>query len=289
MRVEVWGVLNVTPDSFSDGGRWLDPRRAIAHGVALVAAGADVIDVGGESSRPRGRAYGPGFQDVTAEEEEARVVPVIHALVRRHGARVSIDTTKPSVARAALDAGATIVNDVSCASNPALAAVAVRAGAEYVVMHRRGRGSVADAEPYYDGVVREVTDELLAAVRRVSAAGLAPERIWIDPGVGFSKSADDSLAVLSGLASLSATGFRVIVGPSRKSFIAAVQDAPIERRIGGTIAACLAAAARGASAVRVHDVEEVVQALRVAEAIETTVDGGQSAVLRRPSPSGGAD
>lgn len=266
--VEIWGVLNVTPDSFYDGGVHARTDEAIAAGLRMVGEGADVIDVGGESTRPAGRTYGAGYEPVSAEEELARVLPVVRALAA-HGVRVSIDTTKATVADACLAAGAVIVNDVSCAADPALAASAARASARYVVMHRRGGGEVPadDGEPA-TAIIARVVDELGRAARRVIECGVARDAVWVDPGIGFSKPARHSMVLLGAMGALGALGHRVLVGASRKSFIAAAHDAPAERRLGGTVAACLAAARAGAHALRVHDVEVVVQALAVANAIE---------------------
>ena len=183
---ELWGVLNVTPDSFSDGGRYLDPRAAVEHGRRLLAEGADVLDVGGESSRPAGDTYGKGFEPVPAAEEIRRVVPVIETLTHELHATVSIDTVKPEVAAAALSAGARFVNDVRCAEDPALAEAAAAAHASYVIMHNRGRGEVRAPNTDYDDVVAEVLEELLAAAERVERAGVPRSSIWLDPGLGFS-------------------------------------------------------------------------------------------------------
>ena len=179
---ELWGVLNVTPDSFSDGGRYLDPRAAIDHGRRLLAEGADVLDVGGESSRPAGLTYGQGFDHVPAEEEIRRVVPVIEVLAGELRARVSVDTVKPEVAVAALSAGARIVNDVRCAEDPRLAQAAAAVGAEYVIMHNRGRGEVRAPNTDYENVTEDVVAELLAAAERVEGAGVPRAAVWLDPG-----------------------------------------------------------------------------------------------------------
>ncbi|MCC7534682.1 MAG: dihydropteroate synthase [Deltaproteobacteria bacterium] len=265
--IEVWGVLNVTPDSFYDGGVYAVGDAAISAGARMAGEGADVIDVGGESTRPAGKTYGTGFSGVAVDEELARVVGVVRALASR-GLRVSIDTTKAAVAEACLDAGARIVNDVSCAADPALARAAAAAGAEYVVMHRRGSGEVPrDAGEPRDEIVERVVMELRRAAGRVVEAGVAPERIWVDPGIGFSKPPRHSMVLIGAVGALRALGYRVLVGASRKSFIGSVHDAPVERRLGGTLAAVLAAAAAGASALRVHDVEPTVQALAVRDAI----------------------
>ena len=271
MPCAVWGVLNVTPDSFSDGGRFLAIDAAFTQARAMIAAGANVIDVGGESTRPSGQTYGAGFVAVTLEEELRRVVPVIERLAAL-GARVSIDTTKPEVARLALVAGAQIVNDVSCGRDPLLLRVAAEAGAELVLMHNRGRGEVGPETAYAD-VVGEVLAELELATVRAVEAGVARAQIWIDPGLGFAKTARQSLALLARTDALVATGQRVLIGASRKSFLAEVapdadgaRPAPAARLAATAVAVAFAARA-GAHAVRVHDVREMRQALLLTAAL----------------------
>jgi dihydropteroate synthase len=271
---ELWGVLNVTRDSFSDGGRYLDPKAAVEHGRTLWTQGADVVDVGGESSRPAGTTYGAGFEPVSAEEEIRRVVPVIEAL-SAEGIRVSIDTVKPEVARAALAAGASTVNDVRCAEDPALAAVAAEAGAEYVIMHNRGRGEVRRPNIDYGDVTTKVLDELQAAAERVERAGVPQSSVWFDPGLGFAKTARQSVELLSSLGRFRKTGYRVLVGPSRKSFIAELAPNPdgarpsAGDRLGGTAATVAACVAAGVDAIRVHDVHVMRQLVTVAEALRS--------------------
>jgi len=273
-RCEIWAVVNVTPDSFSDGGLFLDHSAAIARGAQLLALGADVLDIGGASSRPPGKTYGTGASEVSIDEELRRVIPVIEGLSARHGARVSIDTTRAEVAEAALRAGACIVNDVSNGASPALLEAVARADAELVLMHNRGDGSAAGQNVVYRDVVASVVSELLEAVTRARKAGVRSEQIWLDPGVGFAKTSADSLAVIAGLPKLLETGHRVLLGPSRKSFISAVetkagvtqQSSPNER-LGGTAAAVTMGVALGAHAVRVHDLPEMRQAVLVAEAL----------------------
>lgn len=278
---ELWGVLNVTPDSFSDGGKFLKPAQAIEHGRGLLQEGADVLDVGGESSRPAGRTYGSGFERVPAAEEIRRVVPVIEGLAGRPGARVSIDTVKPEVAAAALAAGATVVNDVRCAEDPALAEAAAAKGAEYVIMHNRGRGEVRSPNIDYGNVVEEVLAELLAAAERVEGAGVPRASVWLDPGLGFAKTAAQSASLLSSLGRFRKTGYRVLVGPSRKSFIAELapnpggEPPPADARLGGTAAAVAICAAAGVDAVRVHDVFVMRQVIRVTEALREAGGGAR--------------
>lgn len=275
-RCEVWGVLNVTHDSFSDGGRYLDPRGAIAHAELLIRQGASVVDVGGASSRPAGQAYGSGAAAVSAQQELDRVLPVVEALRARCvgiPVAISIDTTQPEVARAALRAGASIVNDVSCAAGPELLEAAAEADARYVVMHTRGKGEVAPPNTRYADVCREVAAELVAGAERALARGIARERIWLDPGIGFAKTAAQSIELLAKLERLIALGYPVLVGASRKGFIAEVapdasgqKPSPRERE-AGSVAVLTAAVLKGARAVRVHEVAEGRQAVLVAEAL----------------------
>lgn len=261
----VWAVLNVTPDSFSDGGLHLHPDAAVAFGRRALREGATVVDVGGESSRPAGKTYGQGFVPVAEAEEIRRVVPVVRAL-SSEGATVSIDTVKPGVARAALEAGARIVNDVSGGGSSALLEEVAAAGAELVLMHNRGAGEVAGDNVEYGDVVEDVRRELLAAVARAVAVGVPAGRIWLDPGIGFAKTAAQSLALLAAIDRLVDTGHRVLVGPSRKSFITLLSGpAEPDERVGGTAAAVTIAVLGGAHAVRVHDVAIMAQAVRIAE------------------------
>ncbi len=275
-RVAIWGVLNCTPDSFSDGGRYLNVEAAVTHGLALVKAGADVVDVGGESSRPKGATYGEGFEAVSAEEEAARVVPVI-ARLSAAGVSVSIDTIKPVVARAAVAAGARFVNDVSCGRDEGLFAVVAESEVDYVLMHTRGQGEVSVENTAYADVVGDVLRELLETAARAQQCGVPPDRVILDPGIGFAKTARQSAALLAGTEALVASGHRVLVGPSRKSFIADLAEAaggerptPSERE-PGTAAAVALAVVGGAWAVRVHDVSAMFQAVRLAEAVRYRV------------------
>jgi dihydropteroate synthase len=276
---KLWGVINVTPDSFSDGGRYLDPGAAVDHCRRLLQEGADVLDIGGESSRPAGRAYGEGFDRVPVAEEIARVVPVIEVLAGELRARVSIDTVKPEVAAAALIAGASIVNDVRCAEDPRLAEAAAASGADYVIMHNRGRGEVRSPNTDYADVVEDVLRELLHAAERVERAGVPRAAVWLDPGLGFAKTASQSAALLSSLGRFRKTGYRVLVGPSRKSFIAELApnqggELPsADDRLGGTAAAVAICVAAGVDAVRVHDVHVMSQLVRVAEALRPPGEG----------------
>ncbi|MBK5220634.1 MAG: dihydropteroate synthase [Thermoleophilia bacterium] len=254
------GIVNVTPDSFSDGGLYLDPELAVAHGHELVAQGAAILDIGGESTRP-------GAEPVPAAEELARVVPVIEGLAGG-GAAISVDTSKRAVAEAALDAGAEIVNDVTALrGDPEMAALCAGRGATVVLMHMRGEPRTMQDAPVYEDVVREVGDFLAARLEFAVAAGIAAERIWLDPGIGFGKTAEHNLELLRRLPELAGLGRPLVVGTSRKSFIGQVDGSPAGERLGGTIATAVLAAASGADVLRVHDVAEVGQALTVAAAI----------------------
>jgi dihydropteroate synthase len=248
----VMGVLNVTPDSFSDGGRWLDTDAAVAHGLAMVDEGADVVDVGGESTRP-------GAEPVSVDEELRRILPVVEALAPH--VRVSIDTRKAEVAAAALAVGATLVNDVSAS----LAPVAAAGGAGWVAMHMKGEPRTMQQSPTYDDVVAEVKAFL---VERASAATGVGE-VWIDPGIGFGKTMEHNLLLLRHLAELVATGYPVVVGASRKSFLGRLtasfdgHPAPVDDRVEASVATAAWALSQGAAMVRVHDVRETVDAARL--------------------------
>ena len=255
------GVLNVTPDSFSDGGRYRGPDEAITHGLAMFEAGADIVDVGGESTRP-------GADVVAAREEARRVVPVIEGLRRAGRGFLSIDTSKSEVAQAALDAGADLVNDVSgLAFDPALAGIVAQARVPVVLMHLRGGFGTMHREPRYGDVLGEVVAELRSAMERAEAAGIARDSLIVDPGIGFSKTAEHSLEVLRRLPELGDLDRPVLVGPSRKSFMAKIVDRPASERLFGTAGAVAACVMGGAHLVRVHDVGEMVDVARVCDAI----------------------
>jgi len=256
-RPLIMGIVNVTPDSFSDGGQQLDPRDAIAAGAAMAADGADIIDVGGESTRP-------GAAPVPPEIEQDRIVPVIRVLASE-GLCVSVDTRNAGTMRAALAAGARIVNDVSALTHdPMAASVVAEQACPAVLMHMRGTPETMNAQANYDDVLKEVRAELSRRVEQAIAAGIRPEQIVIDPGIGFAKRVKHSQALLRGLPDLISLGYPVLVGISRKSIIGAIAEEPEPgRRLGGSLAAALFAALRGASILRVHDVKETVQAFRV--------------------------
>jgi dihydropteroate synthase len=256
------GVLNVTPDSFSDGGLFAGPDAALAHGLSLFEQGADIVDVGGESTRPG------GLVQVEAAEEIRRVVPVLTALRGRGAGFLSIDTSKAEVARAALDAGADIVNDVSGFTfDPHLVKVVAERGVPAVVMHLRGDLITMHRPQAYRDVMGEVIDELRQRVTAAEGAGLAPAQILVDPGLGFAKNAEQNLELLRRLPEMERLGRPVLVGPSRKSFIGKVLDLPVGERLFGTAAAVAAAVLKGAHVVRVHDVREMSQVVRLSDAI----------------------
>ena len=261
-RTLIMGVVNVTPDSFSDGGRFLDPAAAVAHGLRLIEEGADLLDVGGESTNPF------VSQPVDAAEERRRTEPVVRELVRQARVPISIDTTKSEVAEAALDAGAEIVNDVSgLARDPRLGSLAAARGAALVLMHMRGTPQTMSGLATYADLHAEVLAELDEALERARAAGFADDRVLLDPGLGFAKAAGHSLSLLRRQRELLQLGRPLLVGPSRKSFIGKATGKPPEARLAGTLAACAISAAAGAAIVRVHDVKEVRDALAVADAV----------------------
>ena len=260
-RTLVMGILNVTPDSFSDGGRFLDRASAISHATRMVDDGADMLDVGGESTRP-------GSTPVSMDEELERVHPVIQRLAELHPAvPISIDTRKARVAAEALDAGATIVNDVSGGADPAMFEVVRGRDAAVVLMHMRGDPTTMQEAPQYNDVVGEVHEYLRQRIEAAELEGIDPERIAIDPGIGFGKDLDHNLELMHGVGSFLDLGRPLLVGPSRKRFIGTILDLPEEERVEGTVGAVVWMVARGAHLVRVHDVKEVVRAVRVSDAI----------------------
>ncbi len=260
----VMGVLNLTPDSFSDGGRLASPQAALDYARRLIADGADILDVGGESTRP-------GASPVAADEEIARVLPLIRSLAAESDRLISIDTMKPQVARAAIQAGARMWNDVSALSHaPDSLATAAELGCEVVLMHMQGDPRTMQQDPRYEDVPGEVAAFLAERAEVAMAAGVAREQIWLDPGVGFGKHRTlHNLPLLAGLERIVELGFPVLLGASRKSFIGALDGrAPPDQRLGGSITVALAGAAAGVAAVRVHDVRETAQALKVWTAID---------------------
>ena len=263
MTVQVMGIVNVTPDSFSDGGRWASTQAAVDQAMRLVEQGAEVLDIGGESTRP-------GAEPVGEAEEIERVVPVIAAVRARWDGAISVDTMKPAVARAAVAAGAGMWNDVTALSHsPDSLAVAAELGCEVVLMHMRGEPRTMQADPRYDEVVGEVVAYLRERAEAAVAAGVARERIWLDPGIGFGKTLDHNMALTARLGALVELGFPVLYAASRKRTIQAVDATAVEAtdRLGGSLALALEGARRGARMVRVHDVRETVQALKLQAAV----------------------
>jgi len=257
-RVLIMGILNVTPDSFSDGGRFLSPDAAVKRALIMEKEGADIIDVGGESSRP-------GAEPVPVEEELRRVIPVLERLRGKLRIPISIDTTKAEVAEAALRAGASIVNDTSALRfDPAMASVVAEFGAGLVLMHMLGTPKTMQQAPHYEDVVREVRDFLAERALYAQSQGIPREAIAVDPGIGFGKTVEHNLELLRRLPELVEFGFPVLVGPSRKSFIGAILGLGVEERLEGTLAACAVAVVRGADILRVHDVREVRRAADLA-------------------------
>jgi dihydropteroate synthase len=260
MKARLMGVVNVTPDSFSDGGLFLEPEAAIAHGEQLARDGAELLDVGGESTRP-------GAAEVSAEEEISRTAPVVSDLAGL-GHTVSIDTSKLAVAEAALDAGATIVNDVTALrGDPEIGPLCAERGAGLVLMHMQGTPRTMQEDPRYGDVVADVAAFLAERLQVALDAGVDEERIWLDPGIGFGKTLEHNLELLRRLGELRGLGRPLLVGTSRKSFIGKLDGSGAEARTGGTIASSVLAMAQGAEVLRVHDVAEVAQALAMATAI----------------------
>jgi len=262
-RVHVMGVVNVTPDSFSDGGLYLQPTEALRHALALIKDGADIIDVGGQSSRP-------GSEPVDEDEELKRVLPVVEMLAEEWSGPISIDTASSRVARATLEAGAGIVNDITAFSSDAeLPGVTAEYGAAAILMHMRGTPATMQENPVYDDVMGEICGTLGEAVENARAAGLGEDQIAVDPGIGFGKTTEHNLAILKRLPELAVLGKPIVIGTSRKGFIGSVLDLPVEERLEGTIATAAYAVAQGARIVRVHDVKPVVRAVRMVEACIT--------------------
>ena len=264
----VMGVLNVTPDSFSDGGRYADVAAAVERGVAMVAEGAAIVDVGGESTRP-------GAADVTVDEEIGRVLPVVEELVRRLPVPVSVDTSKPEVMRAAIVAGASLVNDVRALRAPGALEALAGSGAAVCLMHMLGEPRTMQVAPAYADVVGEVREFLAGRVRACVAAGIELDRICVDPGIGFGKRPEHNLALLAALERLADLRLPVLVGVSRKSLIGMITGRPPGERLAGSVALAALAVMGGAALVRAHDVAETVDAVKVASALRRAALGGQ--------------
>lgn len=259
------GIVNVTPDSFYDGGRYNLPEGAIAHALELVEQGADILDIGAESTRP-------GAKPVSQEDELARLIPVITGLVRRVTVPISVDTTKASVAQSALAAGACIINDVSALrSDASMASVVARSGAAVVLMHMQGTPQFMQNDPQYGDVANEVMSFLHERIQAAEAAGISRTNIILDPGIGFGKRLTHNLEILKRLSDLTVLGYPVLVGLSRKAFIGQLLGRPVERRAWGTAAAVALAVDRGATILRVHDVAMMTEVVKVSAAMRTAV------------------
>ncbi len=260
------GILNVTPDSFSDGGKYLDPSKALERALRMQEEGADIIDVGGESTRPKNTSYGEGADPVSLEEELRRVIPVIARVAANVSVPISVDTMKSAVAERALQEGASIVNDVSGFSfDNGMISVMASHRATAIAMHMQGTPKTMQVQPRYDDVTREVRDFLEEKVHQAREAGIY--QVIVDPGIGFGKRLEDNLALLREVCEFRSLGCPVLVGVSRKGFIGALAHVSVEERVEGSIGAAVVAAANGADIVRVHDVRETKRALLVADAI----------------------
>jgi len=256
----VMGILNVTPDSFSDGGRFIDSSQAIEHAQRMLEAGAGIIDVGGESTRP-------GAAAVSEEDELRRVIPVVDALANRFSAPISIDTSKPAVMTAAFEAGATIINDVRALREPGALEAAAKTDAAVCLMHMQGQPRTMQLEPHYDDVVAEVKAFLLERVAACEAAGIVRDRLVLDPGIGFGKQLQHNLALLANLPALAQPGLPLLIGVSRKSMFQTLLTRRVDQRLAGSLAMATAAALSGAAILRVHDVAETVDAMKVVQAL----------------------
>lgn len=255
------GIVNVTPDSFSDGGLWLDPAKAVEHALQLVEDGADILDVGGESTRP-------GSEAVSLEEELRRVVPVVEQLRARTERLISVDTQKAEVARQALAVGADIINDVSgCAADPQMIPICAASDCGVMIMHMQGTPQTMQLNPHYEDVVREVREELGSGMAKLEAAGIDRCRVVVDPGIGFGKTAQHNVDLLTNIAELRTLERPVLIGHSRKRFLSKVLGRPLEERLAGTLGVSIAVTSLGADIVRVHDVRETRDALLAWQAI----------------------
>lgn len=257
----IMGILNITPDSFSDGGKYFDSKIAIKHAVRMVEDGADIIDMGGESTRP-------GAKRVDLNEELKRVIPVLKILVKELNVPISVDTYKYEVAKAALNEGASIINDISGLHfSKDIASIAAKSKAGIILMHIKGTPKDMQNDPVYKDVIKEVSDYLKEGINTAVKAGIEKDRIMIDPGIGFGKTLKHNLIIIKRLKEFKKLGYPVLIGPSRKSFIGKILDLPAEERLEGTLASVAAGVINGANVVRVHDVAEVVKAVKVLDAI----------------------
>ena len=262
----VMGIVNVTPDSFSDGGKFLDAEAAVAHALELVAQGAEILDIGGESTRPNATP-------VSETEELRRVIPVIVKLAGKTKVALSIDTMKPAVALAALQAGASIVNDVAAnRTDDAMWKIVAEFGAGYVCMHAQGSPATMQKNPVYQDVVREVREFFLERLEKMVAAGVSADQIFFDPGIGFGKTPEHNLSLLAGLRNFTNLSRPVLLGVSRKSFLGKISGDPVENRLPAALACATLAVASGVQIIRTHDVAATVQAVRTTEAILKNVD-----------------
>ena len=271
-KIWLMGVINTTPDSFSDGGLYLQPREAVKRALDLITQGADIIDIGGESSRP-------GSDPITSDEEKQRVLPVIRGLRKETDILISIDTTKADVAHAALEEGADIINDISALRfDPQMTALAARKNVPIILMHMKGTPKNMQFDPYYENVFTEIRDFFIERISMATAQGINAQNIILDPGIGFGKRLNDNLALINNLGFLKELSRPVLIGVSRKSFIGAILDLPVEERLEGTIAASLLSMVNGANILRVHDVGAVKRAIRVAQRILSEGQGELQAV-----------
>jgi len=260
-RTLIMGILNVTPDSFSDGGLYASVESAVEHAERMVSEGADIIDVGGESTRP-------GAESVPAEDEIRRILPVIEKLTKITKIPISIDTYKSSVARRALEAGACIINDISALrGDPDMAYVAAEAGVSVALMHMKGTPKDMQVNPHYDDPINEITSFFRERIQAAVDAGISPDQIIIDPGIGFGKTAEHNLEIIRRLREFKSLGKPILIGTSRKSFIGKVLDLPVDDRLEGTAATVAVSICNGADIVRVHDVKEMLRVARMTDAI----------------------
>lgn len=273
-RPLIMGVLNVTPDSFSDGGLWLEPKQAVAHAKTMVAQGAELLDLGAESTRPGGGVYGRGAQNVPAAEELQRLIPVLEAVREQISIPISVDTRKGEVARVALAAGADLINDISAGIDPELLSAVASSGCPIVLMHSRGPLHSMQRQIRFDDLLAEVRAELDLAVERAVEAGIDRQQIIIDPGLGFGKQGHQNLELLRRLDTLRSLDRPILVGASRKSFIGDITGTPADQRLAGSLATIGWAARQGVAIVRVHDVAETVQFLRTWQAIDEASGDG---------------
>lgn len=264
------GILNLTPDSFSDGGLWSDPEEAVARGLEMLEEGAEILDLGAESSRPGGGVYGAGAAEVSASEELRRLLPVLEGLRATTSAPISIDTRKGEVAARALESGADLLNDVTALADPTLAEAAAAAGCPVVLMHSRGAISEMQRHAHYREVIEEVRSELAGALERARREGISEQQVILDPGIGFAKGTEHNLTLLRHLDGLASLGRPLLVGASRKSFIGRLTGEPPDHRLAGSLAAVAWATLRGAAVLRVHDVAETTRFLTVWQAIATS-------------------